>query len=82
MDVTESELIEALQRALQASEQSDGGALTARELGELLGWGERKINRGLHILDKQGRLEVVYVTRRRLDGAMGHPSAYRIKAQE
>ena len=83
-DMSESELLEALQAAMQAAGQGDEapGAMTTAELADETGWSTARVRRGLKALKRAGRLERVYVQREALDDSMRPTPAYRIVEAE
>ena len=81
-DLTEGELLQALQAALQEAQQAEAegadGALTARELTDVLGWYSGRVHRWLRTLKDQGKLEVIKVHREAVDGSSRVSPAYRL----
>ena len=75
--VTQSELIAALQAAMEQPDDPEG-AVTTAELAEQLGWHVVKVRDELGKLDRAGRLECVKVIRRDITGRVGNRPAYRL----
>ena len=76
-EMTESQLIAALQAARTEAKTADG-ALTTQELMERLGWSSEKVRKRLRALKIAGKLEVVKVTRYNLSDAEQLIPGYRI----
>ncbi len=80
MDVTEQDLLEALQRALAENAPESAGFMTAVELEDALGWSQKRVSKALHLLAKQGKLQVQFVRRADITGRVQTPPGYRVKA--
>lgn len=76
--VTTDDLLEALRAALSTTD--DEHAHTLAELCEKFNCGDSVVRRHLHMLKKEGRLEVVRTRRPSLVGIMTSVPAYRIKS--
>ena len=76
IDVTESELLEALRAAVATPDRGDG--LTTPELAQALGWSEDRVRRALRRLRAQGIVEPTRVRRETLSGVMQPVPGYRL----
>jgi len=76
-EITESQLIAALQEA-RAEARTPDGALTTQELAEELNWSGAKVRKRLRALKAAGQLEIVRVVRENLAGAEQPLPGYRI----
>lgn len=76
MQITESELIEALHEALLPEAGEDG--FTMKEIQERTGHCREVASRALKRLIAEGRAEVVKVTRTRLSGVVARTAGYRL----
>ena len=76
-EITESQLIAALQEARAEARTADG-AMTTQELIARLGWSGTRVRRRLHALKAAGRLEIVSVTRQNLANVDQVLPGYRI----
>lgn len=74
--VTTDDLLDALRAALGTP--VDGEAATVQEMAEATGQTLGMIRKGLHQLHAAGRLTVVTVRRRSLDGRMQQVPGYRL----
>ena len=83
-DMTESELLQALQDALEAAAENEDadGALTVTELSDQLDWYREKVCKWLRSLNRQGRLECIKVRRPAIDGSIRVSPAYRVVEAE
>lgn len=77
--MTEAALLEALRAAMGAAEDCEG-ALTTRELCEMLGISEKTARKRIDRLQREGRVQVVHVPRKRIDGEIRPTAAYRLVA--
>ena len=75
LDITEGQLLEALQRAV--TPDNPEGAMTIEDLRGQLGWSYGRIRRELHRLKDEGKLDVLRVSRPDLTGRMLPRPAYR-----
>ena len=76
IDVTESELLEALRAAVATPDRGDG--LTTPELAQALGWSEDRVRRALRRLRAQGAIQPVRVPRETLTGVIQLVPGYRL----
>lgn len=76
IDVTESELLEALRAAVATPDRGVG--MTTPELALALGWSEQRVRDALRRLRAQGVIEPTRVWRRNLGGVMQPVLAYRL----
>lgn len=75
--MTHNELVEALEEA-RLNEQSDGGYMTTKELGEALGLGVAAVRVRLQRLAADGRLQVGRIMRPTLGGLKSPVIAYKL----
>ena len=78
--VTEAELLQALQDALQQAltNPDADGALTVHELEDALGWDVAKVRKTLRTLKNGGHLKSVKVRRVAIDDSVRVVPAYRL----
>jgi hypothetical protein len=82
-DITENELVTALQNALLENiDNRPPGYRTREELQETLNMSEYRLLQRLRTLKKQGRLESLRVSVENITGSMGSRPAYRLKDGE
>ena len=77
-----TDLVTALTELLTIQAESGQGYMTSEDIERSMGLAEGKVMRLLHQLDDDGRLEVVRVLRRCIDGRMTSRPAYRLKVEE
>ena len=77
LGLTENELVQALEAALNAGDSTDG-ALTVQELAEAAGISVAKVRSGLRILKAAGVIEVVKVQRVDLSDRLIRLPGYRL----
>ena len=77
-----TDLVTALTELLTIQAESGKGYMTSDDIEHSMGLAEGKVMRLLHQLDDDGRLEVVRVLRRCIDGRMTSRPAYRLKVEE
>jgi predicted transcriptional regulator len=68
IEITESQILEALRAALDRGESEGVDGYTTVELVELTGLSDKRVRRAIHILVDQGVVEEVMVKRRKLGG--------------
>lgn len=76
IDVTESELLEALRAAVATPDRGDG--MTTPELAQALGWSEQRVRDALRRLRAQGAIQPVRVPRETLAGVVQLVPGYRL----
>ena len=76
IDMTESELLEALRAAVATPDRGDG--LTTPELAQALGWSEQRVRDALRRLRAQGAIQPVRVPRETLAGVVQLVPGYRL----
>lgn len=76
IDVTESELLEALRAAVSAPDRGDG--MTTPELARALGWSEPRVRRVLQGLIEDGVVEPTRVWRVNMAGVPQPRFGYRL----
>lgn len=81
MNITESELLQAIQDAMQATPDNPSGALTREDLQDQLELSTYSVRKFLKQLHKAGKLEVVKVYRETIDGVKRPTPAYRIRSE-
>jgi hypothetical protein len=79
IEVTAADIAAALEGAALAAQVVEEGARTVAEITVAMRGSVRTVRRALHQLNAEGRLEVVQVIRRGLDGRSARVPAYRIK---
>ncbi len=77
IEVTESELLDALRQALPSGAMKPSDAFSRDDLMALTGWGHARVSLNLKRIKAAGRLEVVMVAGERLDGRRCQTPAYR-----
>lgn len=77
MDITEAELINALQAAMAAAPETEGFTTTP-ELAEVVGWSHQRVRDALRLLIEEQRVEMQWVKRRDIAGRLGRRPAYRL----
>ena len=80
MDITQDDIMRALEEALTVKE-GGGEGKTVRDMVEETGNGEERIRKGLKVLQHQGRLVVHQVTRTAINGRPQRVPAYSIKGE-
>jgi DNA-binding Lrp family transcriptional regulator len=80
MTITEGEILEALQSALQHPAHEDDGAVTVLEIAEKEGMSIATVRRGMKRLIGQGKATCVHVRRVAMDGRLQRVPGYRIRA--
>jgi len=78
IDLTEAQIIEELQSALDKADGDSSRAFTTAEYADLSGLSRTVVRAKLSKLKSAGRLETVMVTRRNLSDRLQQISAYRI----
>ena len=79
-EITEEALVAALKEALKTDDNlRPRGALTTRELQEILGWSGDRVRRELKKLKVQGKLEVIDVPVITLDNRVQRVTGYRLE---
>ena len=76
--MTESEIIEELEKLLTSNQQEPNDAFTITEWCEILGLAEKTVRKRLRVVKKAGRLYRVMVMRENLAGVSVPIPAYRI----
>lgn len=76
IEMTETQVLEALREALQADDAADG--FTTRELAELTGWGQGKVRNALRKMRREGTIVPVRVPRETLAGIVQPVPGYRL----
>lgn len=77
VEITTSELIDALRAATGNGEEGPADAFTRNEIKAMTHWGFPRITDHLTALKQQGLLDVVWVNRERLDGRVVKVPGYR-----
>ena len=78
IDLTEAQIIEELQSALDKADGDSTRAFTTAEYADLSGLSRTVVRAKLSKIKSAGRLETVIVTRRNLADRLQQTSAYRI----
>jgi DNA-binding transcriptional regulator PaaX len=78
IEITESELLEALRTARPTADTGPADACTLLELADAMAVNERTARKALHRLWRAGRIECVRVTRPAMDGRLSNVPAYRV----
>ncbi len=82
MDITESEILEALRQAFSAVGEDAKNAYTTRELCLATGKGRESVCRAIGTLIDNGAVEATRVQRKRIDGTLIRVPAYRFTEEE
>ena len=82
LNIRQQDLINALQQAMEHSDDSDSSVMTSRELSKALKLHRDTINELIRELSDLGMIEVVKIPRRRIDGAMQLVPGYKLITQE
>jgi uncharacterized membrane protein len=77
MNISESELLEAVRTAMTPNGTVDG--YTGPEIAELTGYPTPKVWRILKLLIRDGRVEIVTLNRQRVNGINATIKGYRFK---
>lgn len=77
-EMTEAELLTALQESLRQAAEGPDGAMTTREIRKELGVGVRQAREIIRTLTEQGRIRPVRVKRPAIDGVMRPSTAYQM----
>lgn len=77
VEITTSELIDALRAASGSGDVGPSDAYTRNEIKAATGWGMPRISGHLHELKKAGLVEIVAVKRARLDDRIASVPGYR-----
>jgi len=75
--ISQNDILEAIQSAVAPRKGEDG--FTGPELMELTGYRREAIGRAIRTLVKDGRMEVVRLVRRRINGVEATILGYRLK---
>lgn len=78
MNLSESELVSALQDEAERKSE-DNGFMTMEEIRKLMGWSKDKTYDHMRALDEKGMLEVGRVVRMNLDRHPSLRTAYKLK---
>lgn len=79
-NITQSEILEALQQALGGTGPEDpASAVTVAQLCASTGFGRSKIRNDLRALYDAGKVEVVHIRGKMMDGRACMTPAYRLK---
>ena len=80
LDITENELIRALEEAQVETQQDRQGFMTTAEMSRALDWTYWRVKAQLHDLRDQGRLETRKVQYRDISGRVTRVPAYRLRS--
>ena len=79
MNITENELIKAIQDAMTSTPDNPSGAMTTSDLVDAMGIGERKVLRLMKELKAAGVVEVTRVYRENIFGVVRQYNAFVLK---
>lgn len=77
VEITTAEIVDALTAAIATGEVAPADAFTREEIHDATGWGLPRISKHLRVLKAQGQVEVIIVSRERVDGRMSPVPCYR-----
>lgn len=77
VEITDSEIVDALNAAIGTGEMAPADAFSREEIHDATGWGLPRISKHLRALKAQGQVEIVIVSRERVDGRLGPVPCYR-----